>query len=64
MNKTLRYPEAKAEVNWEKERVMYSILKTTMGHYCGYVRFADKPVKEPGPLAMATPDRSRAELAC
>jgi len=48
MNKTLRYPEAKAEVNWEKERVMYSILKTTMGHYCGYVRFADKPVKEPG----------------
>lgn len=49
MSETIRqYPESRAEETWAYEGVQCSVLLTTMGHYCGYARFADKPVKEPG----------------
>jgi len=41
------YPECKAIVIWEKDGLVFSIVKhSTLGHYCGYVRFPKRPVKE------------------
>ena len=44
------YPERDATETWEKEGVTYSIVQHTsfMTHYCGYCRFATRPVKEQG----------------
>ena len=43
------YPENKAIKIWEKDGLVFSIVKhPTMGHYCGYVRFPKRPVKEKG----------------
>ena len=44
------YPESKAETTWERDGVTYSIVQGSgfMAHYCGYCRFAERPVKEQG----------------
>lgn len=33
---------------WEKENIKYSIVLTSMGHYCGYAKFTERPTKETG----------------
>lgn len=44
---TERYPESKAVKIWRKGDLTMSIVKhSTMGHYCGYVRFPKRPVRE------------------
>jgi len=41
------YPESKAVKVWRKGNLTFSIVKhSSMGHYCGYVRFPKHPVKE------------------
>jgi len=39
--------ECKAVAVWEKDGLVFSVVKHhAMGHYCGYVRFPRRPVKE------------------
>lgn len=43
----MSYPEDSAEETWEADGAKFSIVThPTMGHYCGYVRFPCRPVKE------------------
>jgi len=43
------YPECKAIEVWEKDGLVFSVVKhSSMGHYCGYVRFPKRPVREEG----------------
>jgi len=43
------YPESKAVKVWRKGDLVFSIVKqSSMGHYCGYVRFPKRPVREKG----------------
>jgi len=43
------YPENKAIKIWEKDGLVFSIVQhPTLKHYCGYVRFPKRPVKEKG----------------
>lgn len=46
--RTDRYPEAKASALFEEDDIIYSIVKQEFGHYCGYVRFPRRIVREPG----------------
>jgi len=45
---TKLYPESVATFTWEYDCKQCSLLMTRTGHYCGYVLFAEKPMKEPG----------------
>jgi hypothetical protein len=45
----LEYPESKAVKVWCKRDLVLSIVKhPSQGHYCGYVRFPKRPVREKG----------------
>ncbi|MEN6426082.1 MAG: hypothetical protein ABFE13_12005 [Phycisphaerales bacterium] len=52
----VRYPEGHAAVSdsWEHDGLKFTVLFVDMhygphgGHYCGYVRFPKRPVREPG----------------
>jgi len=42
------YPESVAIKTWEKDGLVFSIVVHTRGHFCGYVRFPKRPVRERG----------------
>lgn len=42
------YPEKNANKVWVKDGAMLSVILQDDGHYCGYVRFAKRPVVERG----------------
>lgn len=45
----IKYPEDKVVKTWKKDNLVLSIVKhPSMGHYCGYVRFTKRPVRELG----------------
>ncbi|MEM3622796.1 MAG: hypothetical protein QXR76_03380 [Candidatus Bathyarchaeia archaeon] len=49
MSQKVEFPESKAVKVWRKGDLTFSIVKhSTMGHYCGYVRFPKRPVREEG----------------
>ena len=49
MKQYLDYPESKATKSWSEEDLIFSVvLHHELGHYCGYVRFPKKPVREEG----------------
>jgi len=49
MSRRDEYPENKAIKIWEKDGLVFSIVQhPTLKHYCGYVRFPKRPVKEKG----------------
>ena len=44
-----RYPENSAVKKWEKDNMTFCVVQhSTMKHYCGYVRFPKRPVREEG----------------
>jgi hypothetical protein len=44
-----KYPESMAIMTWEKDGLVFSIVKhPERGHACGYVRFPKRPVRERG----------------
>lgn len=48
-NVEVGYPESKAVKVWEKDGLTLSVVEhSDMGHYCGYVRFKKRPVREKG----------------
>lgn len=52
-----RYPEEHSGVakNWAGDDGLgFTILQTDLGHYCGYVRFPKRPLREPGYNGAAT----------
>ena len=58
-NKDLKseYPESKALEIWKKDNLTLSIVKNDkhlMNHYCGYVRFPKRPLREKGYQGIAT----------
>jgi len=42
------YPESEAVEVWKKDGLTLSVVKQKRGHYCGYVRFPKRPVREKG----------------
>ena len=42
------YPENQAIVTWKKDDLTFTIVDCRGSHYCGYVRFPERPVKEEG----------------
>ena len=45
----MEYPESKALETWKHDDLVFSIVQhSTLNHYCGYVRFPKKPVREMG----------------
>ena len=42
------YPDSKAVYKWQYKDVVCYLLKHPMGHYCGYARFSERPVKHSG----------------
>lgn len=49
------YPEKVAIKVWEKNDLILSIVQSLeMGHYCGYVRFPKRPVREKGYYGILT----------
>jgi hypothetical protein len=42
----LGYPESKAVETWERDGLRFSIVSGR--HFCGYVRFTERPVREEG----------------
>lgn len=42
----MSYPEDKADEMWRENGLLFSLVKTDMGHWCGYVRFKERPVNE------------------
>jgi hypothetical protein len=43
------FPENKAELIWERDGITYALVKNSnpyLNHYCGYARFAERPVQE------------------
>jgi len=49
------YPESMAVEVWTKDGLTFSVVQhPTMGHYCGYVRFPKRPVREQGYFGILT----------
>ena len=44
----MEFPENQAEKTWNKDGVVFSIVRTNMGHCCGYARFKARPTKTTG----------------
>jgi hypothetical protein len=49
-----RYPEDKAVKNWMTDGLTFSIADCRGHHFCGYVRFPARPLKEPGYHGIAS----------
>lgn len=49
MKKEKKYPESKAVKTWRVKNIIFSIVHHShLGHYCGYVRFPKKILREKG----------------
>ncbi len=53
-NIRLRRAMAYREKSWEQEEVVFTILRTEMGHYCGYVTFPKRFLLEDGHEGILT----------
>lgn len=45
---TKKYPEDEAVKTWKMGNLTFSIVKHILGHYCGYVRFPKRFMRETG----------------